>query len=256
LLHKKYGIILVTGPTGSGKSTTLSASLSILNSTERCIITVEDPVEYVIAGVNQIQVNSKIDLTFAKALRSILRQNPDVIMIGEIRDGETAEIAINASLTGHLVLSTLHTNDAAGATTRLADMGVEPFLVASSILGIAAQRLIRKVCTKCREEYEPTPEALAELGLSRRTSPTTKFYRPVGCPSCAQSGYSGRTVIYELLVITDEVRSLILKNADGGSIKKKAVEQGMRTLRECGVQKLLAGATTIEELVRATQADD
>ncbi len=256
LLHKKYGIILVTGPTGSGKSTTLSASLSILNSTERCIITVEDPVEYVIAGVNQIQVNSKIDLTFAKALRSILRQNPDVIMIGEIRDGETAEIAINASLTGHLVLSTLHTNDAAGATTRLNDMGVEPFLIASSLLGIVAQRLIRKVCTKCREEYEPTPEALAELGLSRKTQPTAKFYKAIGCPGCAQSGYSGRTVIYELLVITDEVRSLILKHMDGGTIKKKAVEQGMRTLRECGVQKLLSGATTIEELVRATQADD
>jgi general secretion pathway protein E len=256
LLSKKHGILLVTGPTGSGKSTTLSASLSILNSPERCIITVEDPIEYQIPGVNQIQVNSKIDLTFARALRSILRQNPDVIMIGEIRDRETAEIAINASLTGHLVLSTLHTNDASGATTRLIDMGVEPFLVSSSLLGVIAQRLIRKVCTKCRQSYEPTPEALAELGLKREKIPGAVFYKAIGCPSCANSGYAGRTVVYELLVITDEIRTMILKNLDAGAIKKKAVEQGMMTLREVGIQKLLHGDTTIEELVRATQADD
>lgn len=256
IIHKKHGIILVTGPTGSGKSTTLSASLSILNSPERCIITVEDPIEYQIPGINQIQVNSKIELTFARALRSILRQNPDVIMIGEIRDKETAEIAINASLTGHLVLSTLHTNDAAGASTRLSDMGVEPFLVASSVLGIIAQRLLRKVCTKCREEYKPTPEALAEIGITTERAKGAKFYHAMGCPQCSSSGYSGRTVVYELLLVTDEIRTMMLKNLDAGSIKKKAVEQGMQTLRENGIQKLLAGQTTIEELVRATQADE
>lgn len=256
LLQKKHGILLVTGPTGSGKSTTLSAGLTILNSPERCIITVEDPVEYQIAGVNQIQVNSKIDLTFSRALRSILRQNPDVIMIGEIRDKETAEIAINASLTGHLVLSTLHTNDAAGATTRLIDMGIEPFLVASSLLGVVAQRLIRKVCTKCRQSYEPSPEALQELGLSRAKAPGATFYKAMGCPACANSGYAGRTVVYELLIVSDEIRTMILKNLDAGAIKKKAVDQGMLTLREIGIQKLLQGLTTIEELVRATQADE
>ncbi len=256
MLSKKHGIILVTGPTGSGKSTTLSASLQILNSPERCIITVEDPVEYQIPGINQIQVNTKIELTFAKALRSILRQNPDVIMIGEIRDKETAEIAINASLTGHLVLSTLHTNDAAGATTRLIDMGIEPFLVSSSLLGIIAQRLIRKVCKKCREVYEPTPEALAEVGLTPDRVKDVALFRSTGCPACANSGYSGRTVVYEFMVIEDDLRNMILKNVDAGSVKRKAVEHKMETLRENGVRKVLAGVTTIEELVRATQADE
>jgi general secretion pathway protein E len=254
LIFRKYGIILVTGPTGSGKSTTLSSCLVKLNSPERNIMTAEDPIEYQIPGINQIQVNAKIDLTFARALRAFLRQNPDIIMVGEIRDRETAEIAINASLTGHLVLSTLHTNDAAGATTRLIDMGVEPFLVASSVLGIVAQRLIRKVCTKCREEHKPTDFEMQELGLT--TLPAgSKVYKAVGCPSCTQTGYSGRTVIHELLLVDDKIRSLIIRNADAGALKKTAIENGMITLREDGVNKVLTGATTIDELMRATHAE-
>jgi general secretion pathway protein E len=254
LIHRKHGIILVTGPTGHGKSTTLSACLSTLNSPERNILTVEDPIEYQLKGVNQVQVNEKINLTFARALRSFLRQNPDVIMVGEIRDKETAEIAINASLTGHLVLSTLHTNDAAGATTRLNDMGVEPFLVASSLLGVVAQRLIRKVCKECRELYQPTEADLAELGIKVVPKNAT-VYRPKGCPSCSQTGYSGRTVIHELLVMDDEVRNLIIKNSDSGLIHKKAIEKGMISLRADGIQKVISGITTIEELVRATHSD-
>jgi general secretion pathway protein E len=256
LLQKKHGIMLVTGPTGHGKSTTLSAALSKLNSPERCIITVEDPIEYQIPGVNQIQVNSKIDLTFARALRSILRQNPDVIMIGEIRDRETAEIAVNASLTGHLVMSTLHTNDASGAPPRLVDMGVEPFLVASSLLGIIAQRLIRRVCVRCRQEYVPSDLEFHELGIKREDSKAGRFFKAVGCPNCSGTGYSGRTVVYELMVMDDELRQLIVKQVDSGSIKRRAVEKGMLTLREDGISKVMNGITTIEELLRATQADE
>jgi len=254
LIFRKYGIILVTGPTGSGKSTTLSACLVKLNSPERNILTVEDPIEYQIAGINQVQVNAKIELTFARALRAFLRQNPDIIMVGEIRDKETAEIAINASLTGHLVLSTLHTNDAAGAATRLIDMGVEPFLVASSVLGIIAQRLIRRVCTKCRIPHTPTDFEMNELALTSIPA-DAKIYKAVGCPSCAQSGYSGRTVIHELLVVDDKVRALIIRNADAGTIKKAAVEAGMGTLREDGVAKVLQGFTTVDELMRATHSE-
>jgi general secretion pathway protein E len=254
LVFRKYGIILVTGPTGSGKSTTLSACLTKLNSPERNIMTVEDPIEYQIPGINQVQVNAKIELTFARALRAFLRQNPDIIMVGEIRDKETAEIAINASLTGHLVLSTLHTNDAAGANTRLIDMGVEPFLVASSVLGIIAQRLIRKVCVKCRVPHTPTDFEMKELLLT--TLPAdAKIYRAAGCPSCSQSGYSGRTVIHELLIVDDQIRRLIIANADAGSIKKASIEAGMITLREDGVKKVLDGSSTVDELMRATHAD-
>lgn len=255
LIFKKYGIILVTGPTGSGKSTTLSSALVKLNSSERNIMTVEDPVEYQIPGINQVQVNTKIGLTFASALRAFLRQNPDVIMVGEIRDKETAEIAINASLTGHLVLSTLHTNDAAGATTRLVDMGVEPFMIASSLLGVIAQRLIRRVCTKCREEYTPSEYQFLEMGM-KVPPKDAKFYRAVGCPSCSNSGYSGRTVIHELLIIDDHIKSLIVKNVDSGQIKKSAIERGMITLREDGIAKVLQGITTIDELFRATHAEE
>jgi general secretion pathway protein E len=254
MIFRKFGIILVTGPTGSGKSTTLSACLVKLNSPERNILTVEDPIEYQIAGINQVQVNAKIELTFARALRAFLRQNPDIIMVGEIRDKETAEIAINASLTGHLVLSTLHTNDASGAATRLFDMGVEPFLVASSLLGVVAQRLIRKVCKKCREPHTPTDFELNELGMKSVPADATIF-KAVGCPSCSKSGYSGRTVIHELLVIDDVVRGLIVKSADAGSIRKASIEAGMITLREDGVSKVLQGATTIDELMRATHAE-
>jgi general secretion pathway protein E len=255
IIHKKYGIILVTGPTGSGKSTTLSSCLVVLNNPERNIMTVEDPVEYQIPGINQVQVNSKIGLTFASSLRAFLRQNPDVIMVGEIRDKETAEIAINASLTGHLVLSTLHTNDAPGAVTRLADMGVEPFLVASSLLGVVAQRLIRRVCTKCREEYTPSEYQLQEMGMKEPPQGAI-FYRAKGCPSCANSGYSGRTVIHELLVVDDYIKSLIVKNVDAGVLKKAALERGMITLREDGIAKVLQGVTTIDELFRATHAEE
>ena len=254
LIFRKYGIILVTGPTGSGKSTTLSSCLVKLNSPERNIMTVEDPIEYQIAGVNQIQVNTKIELTFARALRAFLRQNPDIIMVGEIRDKETAEIAINASLTGHLVLSTLHTNDAAGAATRLIDMGVEPFLVASSVLGIVAQRLIRKVCSKCRQPHVLTDYELQELSL-KETPPGSTVFKAEGCPSCSHTGYSGRTVIHELLIVDDQVRSLIIRNSDANTIKKAAIEAGMLTLREDGVRKVLTGATTVDELMRATHSE-
>ena len=254
MIFRKYGIILVTGPTGSGKSTTLSACLTKLNSPERNIMTVEDPIEYQIPGVNQVQVNAKIELTFARALRAFLRQNPDIIMVGEIRDRETAEIAINASLTGHLVLSTLHTNDAAGSNTRLIDMGVEPFLVASSLLGVIAQRLMRKVCSKCRTPHTPTDFEMNELGLTI-LPPDAKIYRANGCPSCSQSGYSGRTVIHELMTVDDKIRGLIIKNSDAQAIKKAAIEGGMITLREDGVRKVLQGVTTVDELMRATHSE-
>lgn len=254
LIFRKYGIILVTGPTGSGKSTTLSACLVKLNSPTRNIMTVEDPIEYQLQGINQVQVNSKIGLSFAGALRAFLRQNPDIIMVGEIRDKETAEIAINASLTGHLVLSTLHTNDAASSVTRLNDMGVEPFLVASSLLGVVAQRLIRKVCTKCRVPHTPSGFEMQELGL-KAVPPGVTIYKAVGCASCAQSGYAGRTVIHELMVVTDSIQSLIVRGSDAGAIKKQALANGMKTLREDGIDKVLQGHTTIDELMRATHSD-
>ncbi len=254
LIFRKYGIILVTGPTGSGKSTTLSACLVKLNSPTRNIMTVEDPIEYQIPGINQVQVNAKIDLTFARALRAFLRQNPDIIMVGEIRDKETAEIAINASLTGHLVLSTLHTNDASGSPTRLIDMGVEPFLVASSLLGIIAQRLIRRICQKCKVPHTPSPFEMQELGITVLPE-DAQVFKAVGCPSCSQSGYSGRTVIHELLVVEDSIRSLIVRNSDAATLKKAAIQNGMHTLREDGVSKVLQGLTTIDELMRATHAE-
>jgi general secretion pathway protein E len=254
LIFRKYGIILVTGPTGSGKSTTLSACLVKLASPERNILTVEDPVEYQLTGVSQVQVNTKIELTFARALRAFLRQNPDVIMVGEIRDKETGQIAIEASLTGHLVLSTLHTNDAAGAATRLIDMGVEPFLIASSVLGVIAQRLIRKVCAKCKEPHVPTAFEMEELGMKELPA-GAKIFKSAGCPTCQQTGYSGRTVIHELMLVDDKIRSLIVRSSDAGVIKRAAVEAGMVTLREDGIRKVLQGVTTIDELMRATHAE-
>lgn len=255
LIHSKYGIILVTGPTGHGKSTTLSSCLIKLNSPDRNLLTVEDPIEYQIQGVNQVGVNSKIGLTFASALRAFLRQNPDVIMVGEIRDKETAEIAITASLTGHLVLSTLHTNEASGVPPRLTDMGVEPFMIASSLLGIVNQRLIRKICMKCREPTEPTPFQLDELGL-KSIPPNATIYKAVGCPSCNMGGYSGRTVIHELLMMNDEIRQLIIKRADAGTLKAAAVSNGMITTREDGIQKVMQGITTVDELMRATHSEE
>ncbi len=255
ILEKTYGIVLVTGPTGSGKSTTLYAALSKINKPDINIITVEDPVEQRIHGIGQIQVNSKIGLTFASGLRSILRQDPDVVMIGEIRDLETAEIAINASLTGHLVLSTLHTNDSAGAFPRLIDMGCEPFLIATSLIAVGAQRLVRVLCPHCKEPYTPTDVELRSLELTRERVRDANIHRAVGCNHCNQKGYIGRTVIQELMMVNDNIRSLIMQRKDGATIKNEAIRQGMITFREHGIQKVLDGVTTIEEVLTNTQLD-
>jgi general secretion pathway protein E len=255
MIRKSHGIFLVTGPTGSGKTTTLYAALSRINSREKNIITVEDPIEYQLEGVGQIQVNPKINLTFANGLRSILRQDPDVIMIGEIRDGETAEIAVQSALTGHLVFSTLHTNDAAGALTRLVEMGIEPFLASSSIVGILAQRLVRKLCPHCREGYQAGPNLLRELGLEKELPPNCLLYREVGCDRCMQIGYRGRTGIYELLTVDERIRDLVLQNRDAASIKQAALAAGMTSLREAGIARALAGETSIEEVLRVTQEE-
>ena len=254
LVHKSHGIILVTGPTGSGKTTTLYSALSKINSSDKNIITIEDPIEYQLKGIGQMQVNSKIQLTFSSGLRSILRQDPDVIMVGEIRDGETAEIAIHSSLTGHLVFSTLHTNDSAGAITRLIDMGVEPFLVSSSIVAIVAQRLVRLICPQCRQSYVPSTEEKERLGLSRSTNGEV-FFKAVGCESCLNTGYHGRVGIYEILQIDDEIRNLIMNRADSSMIKNRAMQKGMLSLREDGAQKIVEGLTTTEEVMRVTQEE-
>ncbi|MCB0356787.1 MAG: Flp pilus assembly complex ATPase component TadA, partial [Bdellovibrionales bacterium] len=255
MLQKTYGIFLVTGPTGSGKSTTLYACLQKINSVERNIVTVEDPVEQRIHGIGQIQVNSKIGLTFSSGLRAILRQDPDVVMIGEIRDLETAEIAINASLTGHLVLSTIHTNDSAGVFPRLIDMGCEPFLIATSLLGVVAQRLVRVLCPHCKETYTPTDLELQNLELTREEILGKNICRPVGCNECNQKGYIGRTVIQELLIVTEDIRSLIMQRKDGNTIKKQAIMNGMSTFRDHGIQKVLNGVSSIEEVLTNTQLD-
>jgi general secretion pathway protein E len=253
LITKSHGIILVTGPTGSGKTSTLYGCLAKINSPDLNILTIEDPVEYQLKGIGQVQVNSKINLSFAGGLRSFLRQDPDVIMVGEIRDKETAEIAIQASLTGHLVLSTVHTNDAPGAVTRLVDMGVEPFLVASSLIGVLAQRLVRTICAKCKHEYVPTAEEVRGIGLD--PAKVRKLYKGAGCKTCQGTGYQGRTGIYELMLIDDEVRALILKNVDSSTIKNKAREHGMVSLRDDGADKVVQGITTAEEVSRVTQED-
>lgn len=255
LLNRTYGIILVTGPTGSGKSTTLYAGLTHLNNIDINIITVEDPVEQRIHGIGQIQTNAKIGLTFGAGLRSILRQDPDVIMIGEIRDLETAELAINASLTGHLVLSTLHTNDSAGAFPRLIDIGAEPFLIATSILGVIAQRLVRVLCPHCKVSYEPTDFELNTIGITRSQAKAGNVCKAIGCNICNQKGYLGRTNIQELLVVTDDIRSLIMQRKDGNSIRKLSIVNGMKTFRDHGIQKVLSGITTIEEVLSNTQLD-
>jgi general secretion pathway protein E len=256
LIRQSHGIVLVTGPTGSGKTTTLYAALQKINSNEKNIITIEDPIEYQLTGVGQMQVNPKIDLTFANGLRSILRQDPDVIMVGEIRDVETAEIAIHAALTGHLVFSTLHTNDSFGAVTRLVDMGIEPFLVSSSVIAVMAQRLVRRVCPTCRASSAPTAEQLAEIGLTPERIGDAPIYQAGnGCGQCKQTGYRGRAGIHELLIVGDEVRGLIMKNADAATIRREATIRGMPTLRADGAQKVFEGLTTIEEVMRVTQED-
>jgi general secretion pathway protein E len=254
LIARPNGIMLVTGPTGSGKTTTLYAALARINTQDINIITVEDPVEIQLPGVGQIEVNPRIGLTFASGLRSILRQDPDVVLVGEIRDLETAEIAIQASLTGHLVFSTLHTNDAPSAITRLVDMGVERFLVASSLVAVLAQRLVRVLCPHCREAYEPTPEELAELGVRPPPRPI-RVYRPGACDHCNHTGYRGRIGIFELMLVDDAIRELIAQNVDSKRIKRQAVSNGMRTLRGDGARKVLRGITSIAEVLRATEEE-
>jgi general secretion pathway protein E len=253
LIRSAHGIILVTGPTGSGKTTTLYGALSTINNSDINIITIEDPIEYQIEGIGQIQVNPKIDITFANGLRSIVRQDPDVILVGEIRDLETAEIAIQAALTGHLVFSTLHTNDSASAVTRLIDMGIEPFLVTSSVISILAQRLVRTVCNGCKAAYIPDRESLQNIGITSEMSAGKKIYRGKGCQDCLNTGYRGRTGIFELMILDDPIKNLILKTSDSNAIKRKAVEQGMITLRQDGALKLVNGITTAEEVLRVTE---
>ncbi|VAX17046.1 General secretion pathway protein E [hydrothermal vent metagenome] len=253
LIRLPHGVILVSGPTGSGKTTTLYAALSHINSPDKNIITVEDPVEYQLPGIGQMPVNAKIGLTFASGLRSILRQDPDVIMVGEIRDQETAQIGIQASLTGHLVFSTIHTNDAAGAITRLVDMGIEPFLISSSLTATLAQRLVRVLCPACKAPYEPRKEHLAELGISENDIPAkTMFYRPQGCEECGMLGYQGRMGVFELLIIDDEIRSLIVQKADSSMVKQLAVKRGFVTMRENAAKAVASGLTSLEEVVRVT----
>jgi general secretion pathway protein E len=251
LIHEPHGIILMTGPTGSGKTTTLYAALSRLDPKALNIMTVEDPIEYDLDGISQTQINSRIEMTFARALRTILRQDPDVVMIGEIRDLESAEIAIQASLTGHLVITTLHTNDAVSAVTRLVDMGVEPFLLASSLIGIGAQRLVRKLCLKCREPLDDNAGQLRSLGL---VSTAGHFHGPRGCPACNRSGYKGRTGIYELLAVDDELRKLIHDRADEQTLREHAGGHGMRSLREDGMRLAAEGTVSVEEVLRVTRA--
>jgi general secretion pathway protein E len=262
LLARSHGVIFVTGPTGSGKSTTLYASLNRINSAEKNVITIEDPIEYQLEGISQIQVASKKGMTFVTSLRHVLRQDPDVIMVGEVRDIETARMAIQSSLTGHLVFSTLHTNDSAGAVSRLLDLGVEPYLASSSLIAIMAQRLVRKVCPDCREVYEPTEHELRELGLASAEAGLSgsdkvpgKFFVGAGCDRCFQTGYRGRTGVYELMLINEEIKGLIHKRESAGIIKKTALNAGLQTLRMDGARKVLAGVTTIAEVLRVTQAD-
>jgi len=252
IIYKSYGIILLTGPTGSGKTTTLYAALNEVNSKDKNIITVEDPVEYKLKRINQIQIKPKINLTFANTLRSILRQDPDIIMVGEIRDVETAQIAVQAALTGHLVLSTLHTNDAASAITRLIDMDVETFLISSSVIGVIAQRLVRVICEKCKEEYIPGEDVLSELNIKTNSKGDgkVKLYRGTGCSFCKNTGYYGRTSIYELIVLDEEIKSLIISKASSNIIKDAAIKKGMKTLKDSGLEKALQGITTIEEVLR------
>ena len=256
LIHRPHGIILVTGPTGGGKTTTLYAGLERINSPDKKIITIEDPVEYQILGINQIQVNNKVNLTFANGLRSILRQDPDIVLVGEIRDRETADIAIHASLTGHLVFSTLHTNDSASAITRLIDMGIEPFLVASSLVAVVAQRLIRFLCQVCREPYTPIEDELQRIGIDKSIITNGRLYRSRGCGLCLGTGYSGRTGIFEILVVDDDVRNLTLSTSDSTSIKRKAMEHGMTTLKMDGANKILRGLTSVDEVLRVAEEND
>jgi general secretion pathway protein E len=255
LLNRSHGVIFVTGPTGSGKSTTLYACLNRINSAEKNVITIEDPIEYQLEGISQIQVASKKGMTFSTSLRHVLRQDPDVIMVGEVRDIETARMAIQSSLTGHLVFSTLHTNDSAGAVSRLLDLGVEPYLVSSSLIAIIAQRLVRKVCPDCKEHVQPLSHELRELGLGEGAEQDGNFFVGAGCEKCFQTGYRGRTGIYEMMMIDEETQNLIYKRESAGTIKRVALNAGLQTLRMDGARKVLAGITTVSEVLRVTQTD-
>jgi len=254
LIKKPNGIILVTGPTGSGKSTTLYTALNILNSTEKKIMTIEDPVEYKLKGVNQIQAKPKIGLTFAAGLRSFLRQDPDIMLVGEIRDKETAEIAVQAALTGHIVLSTLHTNDAPSSVIRLIDMGIEPFLISSSVIGIIAQRLVRKICPKCKKEMALTPEVVKILEDYKINSSEIIFYKGEGCSYCKDTGYKGRIAIFEIMIITETIKDLISRNVTTGKLREAAIKEGMNLLIEDGLKKVYEGITTIDEVLRVASA--
>ena len=256
LIKRPHGIIFVTGPTGSGKTTTLYAALSKINDKEKKILTIEDPIEYQLKGITQIQVYPKIGLSFANGLRTMLRHDPDIMMVGEVRDYETAEITIRVALTGHLVFSTLHTNDAAGAITRLIDMGVEPFLVASSVIAFVAQRLVRVICLKCKKKIKPDKEILKELGVETKDIAKVEIFEGKGCESCRHTGYRGRTAIYEVLVITEPIRDLILQRTPSDQIKKKAVSLGMHTLRQDGWEKVKMGITSPSEVIRVTQEEE
>jgi type IV pilus assembly protein PilB len=254
LIKKPNGIILVTGPTGSGKSTTLYTTLNLLNSTEKKIMTIEDPVEYRLKGISQVQAKPKIGLTFAAGLRSFLRQDPDIMLVGEIRDKETAEIAVQAALTGHIVLSTLHTNDAPSSVIRLIDMGIEPFLISSSVIGIIAQRLVRRICPKCKKEIKITPDVEKILDGYEINSNEVTLYRGEGCPYCKNTGYKGRVAIFELMVISENIRDLISKNASTGKLREAAIKEGMCLLKDDGIKKVCEGTTTIDEVLRVASA--
>jgi len=255
MIKRPHGIILVTGPTGSGKTTTLYSCLNKINAAERKIITIEDPIEYKLFGITQIQIQPKIELTFANGLRSMLRHDPDIMMVGEVRDLETAELAIRTALTGHLVFSTLHTNDAPGAIARLLDMGIEPYLVASSLDCVVAQRLVRVICPACKEEFTPHAEILNEFGIHREKFNTASFFKGAGCENCKFTGYLGRTAIFELLNITEEIKEMILERTPSNVVKQKAIAAGMKTLRLSGWEKVTKGITTPEEVIRVTQED-
>jgi general secretion pathway protein E len=253
LINLSHGIVLVTGPTGSGKTTTLYAALSEINTQDKNIITIEDPVEYQIDGIGQVPVNRKVGLSFANGLRTIVRQDPDIILVGEVRDLETAEIAIQAALTGHLVFSTLHTNDAASAITRLIDMGIEPFLITSSVLAIIAQRLVRTICPSCKQPAEVSNECMKDLCVTEEDLKEATLFTGQGCDKCMQTGFYGRTGIYEILKISESIKKKIISTSDANAIKEAAVLEGMRTLREDGSEKIMKGITTPEEILRVTQ---
>ena len=256
MIQRSGGIILVTGPTGSGKTTTLYATLACIDHRSRNVITIEEPVEYKLSGYSQIEVNPKLGLTFAHSLRSVLRQDPDVIMVGEMRDSETAQIAIQAALTGHLVFSTVHTNNAPATVTRLIDMGIEPFLVTSTIIGILSQRLVRRICPDCRTPYEAHPEELRELGIQENASNSINLYKGQGCNNCRGTGYRGRIGIHELLVMNERVKNVIMTNSDAQAIKQQAILEGMKTLKMDGTDKVCQGFTSAEEVLSVTYEDE